>query len=603
MKLNTLLLSLLSLTAATATRAQDLTQQAFRTGRPEHVAATTTDSDAPRKAPSRVGSRSTAPLSSTGSPRVPVILAQFQGTSFTTPDSTATASEVNSYYQTFCNGSGVAAGRNLYSVRDYFIEQSDSLFLPQFEIIGPVTLSGTVGSYGSNSGSTRDTGFSTFCKEAISLAQSEYTGSWSDFDNDGNGTVDMVFLIWAGMSESSTGIDSLMWPKEAVTATVIGSTTYSCYGATGELQAVKSGGVITSTRGDGIGIFCHELGHALGLPDFYDTSDEDNAGALGMDLFSVMDYGEYCNNGYCPSAYTAYERDFMGWRYLQTLSEPQIVTLQPLSAGGTGYKIVNESNDNEYYVLENRQAIGTDYYLGRTAHGMLVSHVDYSSSAWTSNSVNTSLDHQRMTFIPASNCYVGVNAATTATEWIANLAGMTWPGTSGNTELTDTSVPCDTAYTGVYMHRPLRAITENDDSTVTLYYRTNGQLAAPGNLSAIHVGSDSVALQWDGVDNATRYQLVLEGDTTLTTATSATLRDLPGGTTLSIQLRAMADSDEDYLPSTWTPLQVTTVATGINAAVDAQRRGDNQLFDLAGRKTNGKRPGVYVRNGKKVLIL
>jgi M6 family metalloprotease-like protein len=118
---------------------------------------------------------------------------------------------------------------------------------------------------------------------------------------------------------------------------------------------------------------CHEVSHSLGLPDQYDT----NYRALGMSYWSLMDSGNYCNNGKTPCGYTSYERDFLGWRNLEILHESTTVRLKPLEQGGKGYKIVNEKNNDEYYILENRQPVGWDNGLVKLGHGMLAMHVDY----------------------------------------------------------------------------------------------------------------------------------------------------------------------------------------------------------------------------------
>ncbi len=596
-----LLLALACSTAVQAQNDEDFDQM-FRIGRPERVDVV---QDGRLQAPLRVGSQSTAPLTSMGSPKVPVVLVQFQDVKFSTPSSDADS--IVAYYQTFCNGQGEAVGGNQYSVRDYFIQQSDSLFSPDFSIIGPVTLDNNSAYYGQNSGSTKDVNFNTFCIEAVQKAQALGNVDWTLFDNDGNETVDMVFFIYAGYSESSSDREEDIWPKESVRNSVINGITYSCYGATGELRITSKSTdangetVIEASTGDGFGVFVHELSHALGLPDFYHTG---SGTVVGMDIFSVMDYGEYCKNGYAPVGYTAYERDFMGWRQLVELSEPQKVTLYPLTAGGVGYKMTNSENSNEYYILENRQQVGADSVLARITHGMLVNHVEYSSSHWSANTLNNTADHQRMSFIAANNNYNCVGFAETSAQWREAMEGQLWPGTSLNYNLTDETIPCDTAYTGGYMHQPLRHISESDDGVITLYYCTNGELSAPENLAATYVGSDTVSLEWDEVENATNYQITIAGTDSVfqSTSPSITLTNLTGGTTITIQVQALADSSEDYLPSEWTSLEVTTVPTGINSAVDAQRLQNTEIYDLAGRKvTETARRGLYIQNGKKII--
>ena len=448
-----------------ATHAQDEPDNWMTNGRPENLSVPGTL--AANNGAHRIGSRQTAPLTCTGSPRVPLVLVQFADKKFQTPNDNE--ADIVAYYDTFCNGEDEAAGKNQYSIRDYFKQQSGGLFTPQFSVLGPVTLPKEAAYYGQNSGSSKDIHFNEFCNEAVKLVQ-ESDVNWMDFDNDGNGSVDMVFFIFAGLGENSSHQADDIWAKEAVRNTTINGITYACYGCTSELRPLTRDqeGNITATEGDGIGVACHELSHALGLPDLYNTGS--GSSVPGMDLFSLMDYGSYCQNGFRPVAYTAYERDFMGWLPLVELDSPQKVTLLPIANGGKGYKVTNPANPDEYYILENRQSVNADATLGRLAHGLLVTHVDYSSSAWSSNTLNNNAAHQRMTFISAANDPTTVGNAGSFQEWTRALAGHLYPGTSLNYNLTDESTPAATVFTGGLMHQPIRDITEHSDGTVTLSF-------------------------------------------------------------------------------------------------------------------------------------
>ena len=442
--------------------AQDFSEDWMGYGRPECLLDSARF--VPNRGAHRIGSRQTAPLACMGSPRVPLVLVQFADKKFRTPSTDE--AEIRAYYDTFCNGEGVAAGKNQYSIRDYFKQQSGGLFSPDFSVLGPVTLPKEAAYYGQNSGNSRDIRFTEFCNEAVKLVQ-EQDVDWMTFDNDGNQTVDMVFFIFAGTGENSSHLPDDIWAKEAVRNTTINGITYACYGCTSELRPSQTDedGNILATEGDGIGVACHELSHALGLPDFYKTSGSGTV--QGMDLFWLMDYGAYCQNGFYPVGYTAYERDFMGWQPLVELSTPQQVTLHPIAGGGKGYKVTNPANPNEYYILENRQSVGADRRLGTITHGMLVTHVDYSSGPWSSNTLNNTADHQRMTFISAANDTTTVGNTKDFNVWLKALAGHLWPGTSANTALTDNTTPAATVFTGGFMGQPIRNITEHADGTVS----------------------------------------------------------------------------------------------------------------------------------------
>ena len=455
-------------------------------------------SRAARQAPRRVGSQTTAPLPSFGSPRVPVILVNFTDSVFTVGN---TPEEINHYYDLYCNGTrdgNLYQGHGSYgSIRDYFVDQSEGQFKPEFTIYGPVTVSHEEAYYGENPSKTsHDKNYNAFVREAISLAASEYDIDWTQFDNKGGGKVDMVFLIFAGVGENTSDNTDLIWPNERSIGTVsLGngqSVTFVCSGCCSE-RAMRTRKVndayVPYTVPDGIGVMCHELSHALGLPDFYDT----NYRAYGMDLWSLMDYGCYAGNGNVPCAYTAYERDFMGWRPLIDLTTPGEYTLNPITNGGSGYKITNEANHNEYYIVENRQKVNWDRSLGSMGHGLLVTHVDYDATCWNYNQVNIIAKHQRMTVIAANNNYNGStalqNGLCTVAEMRESWAGTLYPfvknGVVMNDSLTAYSTPAATVYAGSgFMNQDLHAIRENDDQSVTFYFGNDYEVAIRGLASS-----------------------------------------------------------------------------------------------------------------------
>ena len=179
--------------------------------------------------------------------------------------------------------------------------------------------------------------------------------------------------------------------------------------------------------------------------------------------------------------------------------------MQPLTQGGVGYKIVNDANKNEYYILENRKQEGWDKYL--FGSGMLVIHVDYLKSAWDNNTINTTKNHPRYTLIPADNellAYGNNNSK----EFTASLKGDVWPGTSGNTELTNTSIPAAKVYAGGYMNKPITDIKYEND-VISFNFMHTASLDVPVVLPAIDVTSNSFVANWAAVEDATEYTVEL----------------------------------------------------------------------------------------------
>ncbi len=433
-----------------------------------------------------IGLHSTAPLTSVGSPKVPVILVQFADLKFLSADTDA---EVNELYDKYCNGTNngvnyTGAG-SFGAVKDYFIAQSDSLFQPDFRIIGPITLPKGYAYYGEDGSYRKDVNINVFFSEAIRAAQ-ELVDDWSVFDNDDNGSVDMAFFIYAGEGQNGCDDTNTIWPKEMPSGGSIDEVQYGAYACCNETYKGKL---------DGIGVMVHELSHALGLPDLYDY----NYSAFGMDYWDVMDTGNYAYDAKCPCGYSAYEKDFMGWKPLVKLEagvEQKGLTLIPLSEGGGGYKIVNQNNEDEYYILDNRQNTGWDLGVGCSTnkygmfHGMLVSHVDYNVSQWTSNRLNSSASHQRFTLIPADgdliSSMLGLNPI-----YFASMGGDPYPGTKGVTSLEgDRAV----VYAGGVMGQPITNIQEEEDGIITFDFCVTDTVS-----NAIEsIGAEDMSVQIDG---------------------------------------------------------------------------------------------------------
>ncbi|MBR4547272.1 MAG: immune inhibitor A, partial [Paludibacteraceae bacterium] len=147
-----------------------------------------------------------------------------------------------------------------------------------------------------------------------------------------------------------------------------------------------------SKQHDGIGTFCHEFGHVLGLRDHYAT-DDGNHKTLGF--WDTMDAGPYNNEGNTPPLFSAYEQFFLGWLTPVVISDTGSYSLNALTqeqkayllcAGGTHNLIGNDPNPTTFYMLENRQQDGWDAYL--PGHGLLLTKIQYNFTKWDYNEVN-----------------------------------------------------------------------------------------------------------------------------------------------------------------------------------------------------------------------
>lgn len=288
------------------------------------------------------------------------------------------------------------------SMYDYFRDQSRGEFLLNFDIAGPVTVSKDFEYYGTNDSQGYDVHPGEMVIEALKLADSIV--DYSDYDWNGDGTVEQIYVVYAGQGEADGGTEDAVWPHEF--------TLYEAYlGGDGSGQQTIDGVKINTYacgseldglgRVAGIGTMCHEFSHCLGYPDFYDV---DYSGGQGMFEWDLMDTGSYNGGGYRPAGFTSYERWFAGWLEPTELTETTTVNnLADLQNGGGSYIIYNKGYRKEYFLLENRQK--TKWDAGIPGAGLLILHVDYDEKVWNQNQPNDDPDHQRMTWIPADGEY------------------------------------------------------------------------------------------------------------------------------------------------------------------------------------------------------
>lgn len=303
-------------------------------------------------------------------------------------------------------------GYNTYgSARDYYVENSGGNFLPDFDVYGPVKLAHPMSYYSAND----DAKAFEMVVEASRALDGDI--NFADYDRDGDGWVDNIYVFYAGYGEADGGGVNTVWPHS--------SNVYR-KGTTLRLDGVQIGQyacsnelIANSRQMVGIGTFCHEFGHVLGLPDLYSTSD---AGIVTPGYWSLMDHGNYANNGRCPVAMTAYERYYLGWADPMTLTDKSAIRLPSIDKN-LGLRI-NGSDAEEYFLLEYRQKSGWDSYA--PGEGLLVWHIDYDRDAWNMNTVNNTESHQRVRILPADGSRTTIGDA-----------GDTYPGTTGATTIGD----------------------------------------------------------------------------------------------------------------------------------------------------------------------
>ncbi len=421
--------------------------------------------EAQRRAESQIIASHAFP--STGTPKALVILAGFSDQPFE-----YTLDDIEELF----NGTEVNAssGQHGYSsLAQYMDECSDGQFRPEFDLVGPYTLDGTVAHYGANVNGS-DSNYLSLVKDACTAADADV--DFSQYDADGDGYVDLVYVVYAGYGENWGGNTSdCIWPKSGYSSnfgTYDGVQVFR-YGMNQELAATEE---YTNEDGshilNGIGVLAHEFCHTMGMFDVYPTAsweDVTDYDDQSMEIWSLMDYGENNYNGYYPTPLTAFERELFGWITIEELTEPADVTLTPLQDGGKAYKIVNDNDEsgNEYYVLESiPNGQGTRFYGRMRGNGMLVTHINYDSTCFSNfGNPNNVQGSPRYTIVPADGIIMSSYRMAldeddedliSSSDYYADHAGDTYPGTTETTSFTDYK-----AYTGT-MDKPITEITQTD---------------------------------------------------------------------------------------------------------------------------------------------
>lgn len=335
---------------------------------------------------------------------------------------------------------------NYGSVAKYFRDMSNGAFTPKFKVYGPVTVDQPETYYGGkHENDNNDENPWQLVKDALKLVEGQVKeDDIKSFCSDGN-TIDCVYIVYAGLGQNDGGDGTTVWANCSTTGgATLGGKKVRWYTMSGELSPVK---IKDSTIPvvNGLGVICHEFSHSLGLPDMYPTETSAYLDNQEMEYWDLMDGGEYTYNGFCPTAYTAFEKEQMGWHVdIKPLDSDASVTMTTSTEqGGTAYKIVNPQNDKEYLMLEYIQRKGWNTYL--FGNGLLVYHVCLpSETLYSSTRLNNTPGYPGMAVVPADGACLSSYIKANENDYGNSLYGDLFPGT-GNlqgqnvTELSDTN--------------------------------------------------------------------------------------------------------------------------------------------------------------------
>lgn len=433
----------------------------------------------------------------TGSPKGLIILVEYSDVKFNS------SYDAGDYFRRMVNEKGFSDYNGTGSVSDWFAVASMGQFTPDFDVYGPVTLPNKQAYYGGNNSRGDDLRPEEMIIDGCTLLDSQI--NFKDYDTDGDGYVDNVFVFYAGQGEASYGSDDTVWPHQweltsAGKSLVLDGVRIDRYACSNEWER---------TAPDGIGTFVHEFSHVMGLPDLYHTTENVYYTPCN---WSVMDYGPYNNDGRTPPTYSIFERNAMGWIDPIVLdSTPRSIELAHIEESNEGC-LIPTSKNTEFFLLENRQQQGWDKYL--PGHGMLIWHIDYNSTVWRNNSVNNTKSHQYVDIEEANNNPAGNNATA--------LRNWAFPGTSGQyTSFTDNTTPNMKTWAGVSLNTPITGIAENDG--IITFDVCGGAPAIDSPVAQTpatgEIGENYFIASWTAVDGAADYLLTVRSLGDLVTVT------------------------------------------------------------------------------------
>ena len=301
-----------------------------------------------------------------GERHIPAILVEYTDVKFTVSNPAAK-------FEQLLNQAGYAYNGGTGSVQDFYRDNSGGAFIPVFDVYGPVTLPQPMKYYGedtmSNGVRIGDRRAEKMVSDGVALLDGEV--DFSRYDYDGNGEVDMVLVYYAGYNQAEGGPEDSVWPHQYYASGSADGKSLGRYFCTSELKGA-SGNTLC-----GIGTTCHEFGHSLGLPDFYDTNYDEDGYSPGLYAFSTMCHGSYNNQSRTPPHFNAEERAMLGWMADEDMPElPEGALSIPPIRDNKAYRSLTYT-EGEYFIYEYRDGKGWDSYL---PSGMVVYHVDKAKS-------------------------------------------------------------------------------------------------------------------------------------------------------------------------------------------------------------------------------
>lgn len=349
-----------------------------------------------------------------------VVLIEYADTKFTVPDIQETIDRM-------CNEEGFSDYDAKGSARDYYRAVSGGKFAPIFDVMRPVTLSNISKYYVGNAPGSFCDHFDEAIRQSLTELHDSGEVDFSKYDLDNDGVVDNIYFFFAGYGQADTGRTDCIWPHQAdyemfmeaynLPELIFDGKKIASYACSAELKGSMPQNYQPFLCG--IGTFCHEYGHVLGLPDLYDTVGGNTQTPAYWD---IMANGSYNDRSTCPPMMSAYERWLCRWIELEDAEDGTLYSLPASTKDDYKALRINVASNertgtSEFFIIESRADELWDSSL--EDHGLLIWHIDYDKKVWNQNTVNSN-GKPHVIIMPASR---------------ANKQ-VTWPGATGEYDMT-----------------------------------------------------------------------------------------------------------------------------------------------------------------------
>jgi len=346
----------------------------------------------------------------------------------------------------YTNAAGVTG-----SMKDYYLENSYNKLDVQCSIVGPYTLPNPAQYYAYTPSPNVNPNYRFFAQHSI-MAAHEDGVDFSEFDINGNKRIPSIYMIYAG-HDASNGCSNCIWAhkSEFYPALNLGGFIFTVYACSSELEGSNMAG---------IGTICHEFGHAIGAPDFYDTNYATGGQFDGTGNWDVMAHGSSNNNSHSPATHNPRTKvETYRWATATELTTPQKVTIPIGRIYENAYFKINTPVSGQYFIIENKMRAGFDSHI--PGENLLI----YRCTEPYTQSNGNQTSPQR--FYPvAANAPVAVPAAGANTKsqyGNINSSSAPWPGSGNKTAFTNTTIPGMITWDHQPVNKPITNIQVHGD--------------------------------------------------------------------------------------------------------------------------------------------